>query len=198
MTKILVDAKELETALKTLLPFTSKEEARYHLGGVYIHGDVRNGHISLAATDGHKLCAIQIAVNVTENTDVKLDHILPTNAVKTVLQMIKSHEDKELPAELSFDIARVGFSVYVQTSTFKVIDGTFPDYTKVIPKGDAAFSIGLLKEQAIEATKAVRAHKGSDVMRWEFIDNTSPIKLVSENKVVVIMPARELVSEIPF
>ncbi len=197
MTKFLVDAKELKTVIETMLPFVSKEETRYYLGGLYFHGNPKDGHIKISATDGHKLCAMTLACNLADNESHTLDNILPEKAARTALLVLKSAIKFDVPILLDIYSGRVCIDSSEQKATFVCIDGTFPDYTKVIPKDEPKFSIGLMKEQAIEATKAIKAHKG-EAMRWEFTDAHSPVKLVSDGKVVVIMPCRESITESVF
>ncbi|HBS50775.1 MAG TPA: DNA polymerase III subunit beta [Rhodobacteraceae bacterium] len=111
----------------------STEETRYYLNGVYMHvADADGGQVlRCVATDGHRLA--------------RIDADLPSGAAdmpgvivprKTVGELRKLLDDDEAEIAVSVSETKVRFATPDITLTSKVIDGTFPDYTRVIPQNN--------------------------------------------------------------
>ncbi|MFN7004502.1 MAG: DNA polymerase III subunit beta, partial [Roseinatronobacter sp.] len=111
----------------------STEETRYYLNGVYMHvADGENGKVlRCVATDGHRLARIdaELPMGAEEMPGV----IVPR---KTVGEMRKLLDDDDMKIAVSVSETKVRFATPDITLTSKVIDGTFPDYTRVIPQGN--------------------------------------------------------------
>ncbi len=111
----------------------STEETRYYLNGVYMH--VATGEdgpvLRCVATDGHRLARIDAPL--PEGAAGMPGVIVPR---KTVGEMRKLLEDDEMQIAVSVSETKVRFATPLITLTSKVIDGTFPDYTRVIPTGN--------------------------------------------------------------
>lgn len=111
----------------------STEETRYYLNGVYMHiADAEDGKmLRCVATDGHRLARIDAPMpeGATEMPGV----IVPR---KTVGEMRKLLDDDDVKIAVSVSETKVRFATPQITLTSKVIDGTFPDYTRVIPQGN--------------------------------------------------------------
>ncbi|MEM1287897.1 MAG: DNA polymerase III subunit beta [Pseudomonadota bacterium] len=111
----------------------STEETRYYLNGVYMHIAEENGHRALrcVATDGHRLARIdaELPMHAEEMPGV----IVPR---KTVGELRKLLDDDEMTIAVSVSETKVRFATPDITLTSKVIDGTFPDYSRVIPAGN--------------------------------------------------------------
>lgn len=197
MREFLINVGELTDAIKALQPFISTEETRYYLNGIFFEWKNGDPRMNMVATDGHKLCVMQVGIEPEESFKGDIACIVPTEALKTILLMLKGV--KRLPS-ITFKIEdtnmRCSIDCIDQKAEFKCIDGTFPDYRRVIPTDKPKFSIGLQKNQATEAVKAVSKHKGTEAMEWQLTDAQSPIKLVGDNKLVVIMPCRTTNAEI--
>lgn len=198
MREFLIKTAALDTAIKTLQPFISKEETRYYLNGIFFEWKNGDPKINMVATDGHKLCVLQVEMDPATDIEGDIAAIVPTLALKTILQMLKSIQKTDYPLTLRFspDNMRLWVDTVDQKAELKLIDGTFPDYRRAIPTDKPKFSIGLQKNQATEAVKAVSKHKGTEAMEWQLTDAQSPIKLVGDNKLVVIMPCRTTNAEI--
>jgi DNA polymerase III subunit beta len=108
----------------------STEETRYYLNGVYFH--VAKGPEGLAlrcvATDGHRLARIDAPL--PEGAAEMPGVIVPR---KTVGELRKLLDDDEAEIAVSVSETKVRFATPEVTLTSKVIDGTFPDYSRVIP-----------------------------------------------------------------
>jgi DNA polymerase-3 subunit beta len=111
----------------------STEETRYYLNGVYMHAaDTVDGKVlRCVATDGHLLA--------------RIDATLPPGAAdmpgvivprKTVGELRKLLDDDDMQIAVSVSETKIRFATPEITLTSKVIDGTFPDYTRVIPTGN--------------------------------------------------------------
>ncbi len=111
----------------------STEETRYYLNGVYLHvSDADGGKVLRAvATDGHRLARIdaELPDGAAEMPGV----IVPR---KTVGELRKLLDDDEMQIAVSVSETKIRFATPNITLTSKVIDGTFPDYTRVIPQGN--------------------------------------------------------------
>ncbi len=112
----------------------STEETRYYLTGVYLHVAEGEGGPTLrcVATDGHRLARIDAPL--PDGAAGMPGVIVPR---KTVAELKKLLDDDEIQIAVSVSETKVRFATPTITLTSKVIDGTFPDYTRVIPKGNA-------------------------------------------------------------
>ncbi|MBV7407739.1 DNA polymerase III subunit beta [Maritimibacter sp. DP1N21-5] len=111
----------------------STEETRYYLNGVYMHvADADGGRVlRCVATDGHRLARID--ADLPAGADALPGVIVPR---KTVNELRKLLDDDEMQIAVSVSETKVRFATPDITLTSKVIDGTFPDYTRVIPMGN--------------------------------------------------------------
>ena len=111
----------------------SNEETRYYLNGVYMHvADGEDGQVlRCVATDGHRLARID--AKLPENAGSMPGVIVPR---KTVNELRKLLDDDDVTIAISVSETKVRFATPGITLTSKVIDGTFPDYTRVIPYGN--------------------------------------------------------------
>ncbi len=111
----------------------STEETRYYLNGVYMHvSDGESGRVlRCVATDGHRLARID--ADLPEGAADMPGVIVPR---KTVGELRKLLDDDDATIAVSVSETKVRFATPEITLTSKVIDGTFPDYTRVIPTGN--------------------------------------------------------------
>ena len=112
----------------------STEETRYYLNGVYMHiADGEEGRVlRCVATDGHRLARIDAPL--PSGAEAMPGVIVPR---KTVAELRKLLDDDEADIAVSVSETKVRFATPDITLTSKVIDGTFPDYSRVIPVGNA-------------------------------------------------------------
>lgn len=111
----------------------STEETRYYLNGVYMHVSEADGGkvLRCVATDGHRLARID--ADLPEGASDMPGVIVPR---KTVGELRKLLDDDDAQIAVSVSETKVRFATPDITLTSKVIDGTFPDYTRVIPQGN--------------------------------------------------------------
>ncbi|MFZ3584361.1 DNA polymerase III subunit beta [Loktanella sp. DJP18] len=126
----------------------STEETRYYLNGVYMHvSDGDSGKVlRCVATDGHRLARID--AELPEGAEGMAGVIVPR---KTVGELRKLLDDDDLQVAVSVSETKVRFATPDITLTSKVIDGTFPDYTRVIPQNNTR----RLEVDAAEFARAV-------------------------------------------
>ena len=111
----------------------STEETRYYLNGIYIHAAETDGVkvLRAVATDGHRLARFEMPLPAgAENMP---GVILPRKAVAELRKLVEEAGDA-IQIGLSESKIRFNFDHIVLTS--KLIDGTFPDYQRVIPQGN--------------------------------------------------------------
>jgi len=157
----------------------STEETRYYLNGVYMH--VATGEsgqmLRCVATDGHRLARIDAPL--PEGADGMPGVIVPR---KTVGELRKLLDDDEATIAVSVSETKIRFATPAITLTSKVIDGTFPDYTRVIPQGNTR----KLEVDAAEFAKAV------DRVATVSSERSRAVKLVlDEDRLVLSVNAPE-------
>ena len=111
----------------------STEETRYYLNGIYLHAAEVDGRpvLRAVATDGHRLA--QINAPLPDGADGMPGVIVPRKAVAEVRKLI---DEGGQDIEVSLSESKIRFSVGESVLTSKLIDGTFPDYQRVIPEGN--------------------------------------------------------------
>ena len=137
----------------------STEETRYYLMGIFLH--LADDQLKAAATDGHRLA--RVTVDKPEGADGMPDVIIPKKCVGELRKLL---EELEGTVEVSLSATKVRFGLGSAVLTSKLIDGTFPDYNRVIPTGNdkllkldpKSFSAGvdLVSTIASEKTRAVK------------------------------------------
>lgn len=151
------------TELKTLIDRTqfaiSTEETRYYLNGIYLHLVTVDGNPMLraVATDGHRLAQAQL--EAPEGTAGMNGVIVPRKTVGE-LQKLVEEPDAEVQLEISDTKIRATLDGVVLTS--KLIDGTFPDYVRVIPQGnDKILKVDNAQfRQAVDRVSTVASERG--------------------------------------
>jgi DNA polymerase-3 subunit beta len=111
----------------------STEETRYYLNGIYLHSVEEAGKLMLraVATDGHRLARAQIIAPA--GCEGMPGIIIPRKAVGEIQKLVED-PDSKVGIELSETKIRMTVGAVILTS--KLIDGTFPDYNRVIPTGN--------------------------------------------------------------
>jgi DNA polymerase-3 subunit beta len=124
--------------MKTLIDRTrfamSSEETRYYLNGIYIHTTKNKAGLDVlraVATDGHRLARLEMPAPASVGAMAGI--ILPRKAVAEIRKLL-DETNADITIALSASKAKISFENIVITS--KLIDGTFPDYERVIPTGN--------------------------------------------------------------
>ena len=107
----------------------STEETRYYLNGIFLHvSDEAQPVLKAAATDGHRLA--RVTVPRPAGAEGMPDVIIPR---KCVAELRKLLDELEGTVQISLSETKVRFGLGSAILTSKLIDGTFPDYSRVIP-----------------------------------------------------------------
>jgi DNA polymerase-3 subunit beta len=111
----------------------STEETRYYLNGIYLHAHQEKSKTFLraVATDGHRLARYEAQA---PKGAVEIPGIIVPR--KTVNEVRKLLEDVDDGVDISVSETKIKFNIGSVTLTSKLIDGTFPEYQRVIPTGN--------------------------------------------------------------
>jgi DNA polymerase-3 subunit beta len=118
----------------------STEETRYYLNGIYLHTAEQDGRklLRAAATDGHRLARVE--EDLPDGAAGMPGIIIPR---KTIAELRKLAEETRDEIEFRLSDTKISFRIGGVVLTSKLIDGTFPDYERVIPKGnDKVLTVG--------------------------------------------------------
>ena len=145
----------------------STEETRYYLNGIYLHTIEADGETRLraVATDGHRLARIELAA--PDGAAGMPGIIVPRKAVSEIQKLVADEPGEAVRIGLSQAKIRFAFgadgSGVVLTS--KLIDGTFPDYQRVIPTGnDKRLTIEKKDfQEAVDRVSTISSERGRAV-----------------------------------
>ncbi len=154
----------------------STEETRYYLNGIYLHATESEGApvLRAVATDGHRLA--------------RVEEPLPSGAAgmpgvivprKTVAELRKLLEETSDQVTIALSDTRIQFALGPITLTSKLIDGTFPEYGRVIPSGNDKV-LRVVKKDFAEAVARVAAIS---------LERTRPVKLSLARNLLVLSAA---------
>ena len=180
-TNFVLSADELIRIIDKTKFAVSNEETRYYLNGIFLHKAERNSiqFLRAVATDGHRLA--QYDIPLTQGAEDITGIIIPK---KTIYELRKVLDDANGDVSVSLNENKIKFSFNDLKVVSKVIDGTFPDYTKVIPqKNDKNFKTnnGDLKT-AIDRVSAVAANEESKSKAIKFCIENNSLSLSVESQ----------------
>jgi DNA polymerase III subunit beta len=131
--KFTLGAADLKRLIDKTQFAISNEETRYYLTGIYLHTASVGNRLMLraVATDGHRLA--QVELPAPAGADGMPGIIVPRKTVSEVQRLI---EDTEAEVAIELSQSKIRFTIDGLVLTSKLIDGTFPDYGRVIPTGN--------------------------------------------------------------
>ena len=157
-----VPAADLKRLIDKTQFAISTEETRYYLNGIYVHtvGTGANATLRAVATDGHRLA--QVELPLPEGAAGMPGVIVPRKTVAEVQRLIETGEG-EIKVELS--TGKIRFSIGEVVLMSKLIDGTFPDYGRVIPLNNDKSLVVDKKdfEAAVDRVSTVSSERGRAV-----------------------------------
>ncbi|MDG6095055.1 DNA polymerase III subunit beta [Acetobacter sp. AN02] len=154
----------------------STEETRYYLNGIYLHvapsdlGEV----LRAVATDGHRLARVE--ADLPEGASGMPGVIVPR---KSVAELRKLLDEAPEEIEVALSGTRIRFAIGAVTLTSKLIDGTFPEYERVIPVGNTR-SLRVGKKDFSDAVARVAAIS---------LERSRPVKLGLSRDLLVLSAA---------
>jgi DNA polymerase III subunit beta len=157
----------------------STEETRYYLNGIHVHATKGGGATAMlrgVATDGHRLARVEVALPAGAEQIPAI--IVPRKTVGEVRKLIEGAGGGEVEVGVSPTRIRFAFERAVLVS--RLIDGTFPDYERVIPTGNektASFDTKAFTD-AVDRVQTISTEKARAV-KLGFEDGTVTISAVS-------------------
>jgi DNA polymerase-3 subunit beta len=110
----------------------STEETRYYLNGIYFHvSEEAEPVLKAAATDGHRLA--RVTVTRPDGAEGMPGIIVPRKCIGELRKLL---DEVEGSVQVSLSASKIRFGLGSAILTSKLIDGTFPDYSRVIPTGN--------------------------------------------------------------
>jgi|TARA_B100000029_G_scaffold514506_1_gene617613 DNA polymerase-3 subunit beta len=155
-------ADELRAVIDRTRFAISTEETRYYLNGIYIHSVEAEGthFLRAVATDGHRLARAE--TNLPEGAESMPGVIAPRKAILEIRKLIDETKDS-INVSLSDTRIRLEFDGIILSS--KLIDGTFPDYERVIPtENDKILSVdSSIFAAAVDRVSTISSEKSRSI-----------------------------------
>jgi DNA polymerase III subunit beta len=154
----------------------STEETRYYLNGIYLHVTETEGTkvLRAVATDGHRLARVEEPL--PEGAAGMPGVIVPR---KTVNELRKLAEETQDEIQIRLSDTKIRFDIGPVSLTSKLIDGTFPEYERVIPRGNDKV-LKVQKKEFAEAVGRVAAISS---------ERSKPVKLSLDRNLLVLSAA---------
>src|SRR6187399_1169154 len=160
--KFTLAASDLKRLIDKTQFAISTEETRYYLNGIYLHvaGAAKSQTLRAVATDGHRLA--QVELPLPQGATGMPGIIVPRKTVGEVQRLIETGEG-DVAVELSS--GKIRFTIGNVVLTSKLIDGTFPDYARVIPANNDKQLVVDKKdfEAAVDRVSTVSSERGRAV-----------------------------------
>jgi DNA polymerase III subunit beta len=160
--KFTLKAADLKRLIDKTQFAISTEETRYYLNGIFVHaaGTGQAQTLRAVATDGHRLA--QMELDLPKGAVGMPGVIVPRKTVGEVQRLI---EDGEAEVHIELSPGKIRFAVGDVILTSKLIDGTFPDYARVIPLSNDKELIVDKKEfeAAVDRVSTVSSERGRAV-----------------------------------
>lgn len=143
----------------------SSEETRYYLHGIFIHVHESRGKLAFVTTDGHRLARYEIDTPAGAGAMQDAGAIIPRKTVTELLRLLKR---KGCPADTLVSVTDTGISFRIGEDEHlesKLIDGTFPDYQRVIPANNDKKVLAYVGEMsdAIKQASSIMTERGKAV-----------------------------------
>jgi DNA polymerase III sliding clamp (beta) subunit (PCNA family) len=184
---------DLKDRLKRMVPFMSTEETRHYLNGVLFH--YKDDNLTLCATNCHILQEQIFVVEpeLSENYGGEFEVIVPRNAIDHLVKILPSDDEGLLTMQVIDGGKNVRFDFFSFEYITEAIDGKFPDYKGLIPKGKVKLQTGLNARYLVAALKALN-NKAVDICVDNKEDADTSAHLLTSSEVdgtrCVIMPMR--------
>ncbi|API58304.1 DNA polymerase III subunit beta [Tardibacter chloracetimidivorans] len=163
----------LAKALGNVAPAQSAEETRYYLNGIHIHPEPGQGgqDLRLVATDGSRLHLDRVELAEFDDEAWPDSAILPTRVITTLIGLLKAAGEDVTDIGMEISARHCRFTVGDVTLWSRLIDGTFPDYRRIVPgslpiqfecpAAELVRAIAAVEPVATEKTRAVRLQLGT-------------------------------------
>tara|TARA_B100000925_G_scaffold271413_1_gene234581 strand:+ start:1099 stop:2214 length:1116 start_codon:yes stop_codon:yes gene_type:complete len=147
----------------------SNEETRYFLNGLYFNvtSEENKNIVTLVGTDGHRLAKFSHAID--EKIDNVSGVIIPK---KTIYELSKLLSENDIDVKISISTNKIVFIIGEIIFISKLIDGSFPDYKRVIPN-DNKNILNVDRDKLLSAVDRVStiANEKSPVIKFKLLEN---------------------------
>ena len=152
-------ANDLQSILHMTKDSTSTEESRYYLMGIYLH-KADDNLLRAVATDGHRLALTEVPL--PDGAADMPPAIIPRKAYERLISLMEDYGDE---VTISVSENRIRFAVGAVVMTSRLIDGTFPDYERVVPRDNQLKAVVSTKEfhDAVDRVSTVASEKSRTV-----------------------------------
>jgi len=182
--RLKLDPKSLRTAVEHVEFVAAADDTRPVLTG--IHTVLEGSEIPLAAADGFRLAVYKLAL--AQEVPEKVELIVPARAMREVMRLLAEEEE---PLELALNAARsqVLFRLKSVEMVATLIQGTFPNYSQLIPSSYTTRAV-IDMRQFLQETRiaAIFARDGSGIVRIQL----QPGEDVAPGKMIVSARAEEI------
>ena len=159
----------------------SNEESRYHLNGVLFAYAKQAGKdaLRMVATDGHRLSMIDRENQKIRGVEEK-GVIIPKKGVLEIRKIIGDRDGEE-EIGIYFNSTHGFFKMGKSLTVIRLIDGEFPEYEQVIPKGNDK-KLVMLKERLISSLKRVSTMASERMEGVKFSVRTNSVEMSSTHQ----------------
>jgi DNA polymerase-3 subunit beta len=120
--------RNLRTLIEKVYFAMAEQDVRYYLNGMLL--EIKNGNVFAVASDGHRMAVNKIKSLVNNEANMRV--IVPRKGILELLRLL-GDTDEQVTVLVGTNHIRV--TTEEVTLTSKLIDGRFPDYERIIPKG---------------------------------------------------------------
>lgn len=166
-----------QSCLRRLIDSTgfamAQQDVRYYLNGMLL--EVNNHMLRAVATDGHRLALCSVDADISQQN--KHQVIVPR---KGILELARLLTDGDKMVNITIGGNHIRANTGDFTFTSKLVDGKFPDYERVIPKGGENIVIGdrITLRQSFNRTAILSNEKYRGV---RMILNENTMKIMANN-----------------
>lgn len=175
---ITINSSDLNHLVSKTLFSMPQKDARYYLNGLFL--EVKDNHLISITTDGHRLSMAKTPVEKPPG-DQKINAILPAKLASYMPDVLSFREGG---VEITFYSSQVHFKFSDMEITTKVVDGTYPDYERILPK-DLPKRIHINRNEFrrnLNRIKAISTGEESFGANFNFNQETLEIKAENSNK----------------
>ena len=165
LAEFVMPAFALATAIDAVRHAMSSDEARYYMNGIFWH--IVAGQMVMAATDGNRLARHRGAV--PEGAEAMPGSLLHRKSIAVIAGVIDALSGKaadETDVEIALGVRRIAVTIGTCELTAKLIDGEFPDYSRIIASAHDKSAVlkpahlaGAIKQVMLMGSEKTRAVK---------------------------------------
>lgn len=172
---ITISQKQLKALLGMVSFAMAQQDIRYYLNGMLL--TLEGQTLGAVATDGHRLSYCAQTVEVLGEIAGRHEVIVPR---KTILELTRLLDDSDNPVKIEVGTNQIKFQFAQVELISKLVEGKFPDYQRVVPKGyKNSFTVKREDLQHALQRAAIMTSDKFKGVRWILADNN--LKIVSIN-----------------